>query len=72
MMTSRERVEAVLKHQVPDRVPTNLSRPQMTPDEEAYFNKKYGPDFLKTRDWDLREIVPPIAFPAGQIGRAHV
>ena len=67
MMTSRERVEAVLKHRIPDRVPTNISRPKMTPDEEAYFNKKYGSDFLQTHDWDLREIVPPIAFPTGPI-----
>ena len=46
MMTSRERVEAVLNHQVPDRVPTNIHRPQMTPEEEAYFIKIYVPDFL--------------------------
>ena len=62
MMTSRERVEAVLKHQIPDRVPTNISRPTMTSDEEAYFNKKcVGTTFYDTSPYSCgMALCPPL------------
>lgn len=61
-MTSKERVMAVLAHEKPDRVPTNIGV-KMNAEWRSYFDGKYGPGFVQAHKPDLMEVIPALPFP---------
>lgn len=63
-MTAKERVAAVLRHEIPDRAPCSLFLPELTEEEKAAYTRKYGDDFVLLQGQDLVECQPGIPFPS--------